>query len=255
MKVIGAGFGRSGTASMYLALEQLGYRTYHMVEAMPRRDHTQAWGALWDKTGHVDDVLDLVAAAGFNASMDFPVCIAYKDLMRRNPDAKVILTLRDSGEKWAASFLDTIALNTDWMSKAPFTVLTPGLGAMHKWMYTEAGMSLDEITWRPSLDSATMAYNTWADEVQRHVPKQQLLVFRVGDGWQPLCKFLNVDHCPEGSFPRAPNDRVFMQRMVLFGDFVTQWWFALWPSCLLICLAAALICTRCSCGPQKYKSS
>ena len=55
----------------------------------------------------------------FNATLDFPICAAYKELLRRYPDAKVILTLRDSGEKWAKSFLETIGLNTAWMLKPP----------------------------------------------------------------------------------------------------------------------------------------
>lgn len=246
MKVIGAGFGRTGTASMHLALNQLGYQTYHMTEVIPQSSHSRAWGALWDETGTLEDALDLVAKDGYNASMDFPICIAYKELMRLNPAAKVILTLRDSGEKWAASFLETIARNTAWMSAPPFTFLTPGLGALHKWMYTSAGMSLDEQTWMPSLQAATDAYSAWAEEVQRHVPKDRLLVFHVGDGWEKLCKFLEVVDCPTGPFPRAPNDRVFMQRLAIGGSCIVACW-RFWPVALVLLVVFCFKCAPC-CG-------
>jgi hypothetical protein len=32
LEVIGAGFGRTGTASLYAALNRLGYKTHHMFE-------------------------------------------------------------------------------------------------------------------------------------------------------------------------------------------------------------------------------
>eukprot|EP00931_Biecheleriopsis_adriatica_P120101 TRINITY_DN95248_c0_g1_i1.p1 TRINITY_DN95248_c0_g1~~TRINITY_DN95248_c0_g1_i1.p1 ORF type:complete len:281 (+),score=34.56 TRINITY_DN95248_c0_g1_i1:93-935(+) len=255
MEVIGAGFGRSGTASMYLALNELGYKTYHMVSVLKSSEHSRPWGALWDKSGTVDDALDVVAKDGYNASMDFPISIAYKDLMRRNPNAKVILTLRESGSKWAGSFLETIAKATKPWSKAPFTFLRPGLGDAHKWMYTEAGMKLDETSWMPTLESAAQAYEAWSEEVQRFVPKEQLLVFKVGDGWEPLCKFLEVAKCPEGPFPRAPNDRVFMIRFMFAIDFISTWWFLLCPTLLALCAGSCYLCCTCCRGAGKEKSS
>ncbi len=38
LKVIGAGFGRTSTMSMKVALEELGYvKTHHMMEVMPNK--------------------------------------------------------------------------------------------------------------------------------------------------------------------------------------------------------------------------
>jgi hypothetical protein len=44
MKVIGSGFGRMGTLSLKMALEQLGFGPcYHMEEVFKRPKHIQAW--------------------------------------------------------------------------------------------------------------------------------------------------------------------------------------------------------------------
>ncbi len=44
LKVIGAGFGRTGTKSLKTALELLGFgRCYHMVEVMRNPSHLRRW--------------------------------------------------------------------------------------------------------------------------------------------------------------------------------------------------------------------
>ena len=38
--------------------------------------------------------------------------------------------------------------------------------------------------------------------VLREVPPERLLVFKVSEGWEPLCRFLGVD-IPSTDFPRV----------------------------------------------------
>ncbi len=46
LKVIGAGFGRTGTMSLKLALEQLGFnKCYHMFEVMEHPEHIPVWAS------------------------------------------------------------------------------------------------------------------------------------------------------------------------------------------------------------------
>ncbi len=46
LEVIGAGFGRTGTMSLKVVLEQLGYSPcYHMVELLEHPDHVERWEA------------------------------------------------------------------------------------------------------------------------------------------------------------------------------------------------------------------
>ncbi len=104
LKVIGAGFGRTGTMSLKLALEQLGFGPcYHMAEVMTRPGHDTMWLAL--ARGEVSDwrpILD-----GFNATVDWPSTYFWRRLAADNPDAKIILTLRDA-EAWYRSAAATI---------------------------------------------------------------------------------------------------------------------------------------------------
>lgn len=45
-------------------------------------------------------------------------------------------------------------------------------------------------------------YSEHIERVKRVVPKEQLLVMSVKEGWEPLCRFLDKD-IPKGDFPRS----------------------------------------------------
>ena len=50
VKVIGAGFGRTGTLSLKVALEELGFGPcYHMVELFDKPEHVEFWDEAPDK--------------------------------------------------------------------------------------------------------------------------------------------------------------------------------------------------------------
>src|SRR6476661_1464331 len=104
IQIIGAGFGRTGTASLKIALEKLGYnKCYHMSELIQNPDQVVYWQTL--QAGKEPDWEDLFK--GYKATVDFPGCMYYKQMMVKYPDAKVILTLRDA-DKWWQSAHDTI---------------------------------------------------------------------------------------------------------------------------------------------------
>ena len=42
----------------------------------------------------------------------------------------------------------------------------------------------------PDKAKAIAVYNAWADEVRAAIPANRLLVFKVSEGWGPLCAFL-----------------------------------------------------------------
>src|SRR3712207_3865573 len=104
MKVIGAGFGRTGTASLKAALETLGFGPcYHMTEVFANPDHAGFWRVAWQgEPVHWDAIL-----GGYEAAVDWPACTFYAELMERYPDAKVLLSVRDP-ERWYESTRSTI---------------------------------------------------------------------------------------------------------------------------------------------------
>src|SRR5207248_1610854 len=104
LKIIGAGFGRTGTMSLKVALEELGFRPcYHMIEVFERPADIAVW-----EVAAMGKPIDWAALfAGYQATVDWPACIFYKELMHVYPDAKVILTVRNP-ENWYESAKSTI---------------------------------------------------------------------------------------------------------------------------------------------------
>ena len=50
-------------------------------------------------------------------------------------------------------------------------------------------------------ETALAAYRRRIEEVRAAIPPERLLVFDVAEGWQPLCRFLDVAE-PAMPFPR-----------------------------------------------------
>lgn len=75
-------------------------------------------------------------------------------------------------------------------------------------------------------------YVAMLDEVRRLVPKEQLLEYRMGEGWERLCAFLGKE-VPQGEFPRVNEAKDFGERIVVMkrralGRVVRRvgWWVA-----------------------------
>ncbi len=205
MKVIGSGFGRTGTLSMKRALEDLGLGPcYHMEEVM-RRGHVGAWHRI--SQGTTPDWARTFA--GFESSVDFPASVVYRELMEAFPDAKVVHTVRDP-ERWYASTLETIYYSRQILPAWLRTIAPP---ARH---FAEM---IDNMVWDGIFEGrfedrpfAIARFEEWTAEVIAAVPPDRLLVFDVRDGWGPLCAFLDVP-VPSHAFPRV-NDRESMLRRI-----------------------------------------
>src|SRR6185312_13892981 len=103
LQVIGAGLGRTGTSSLKLALELLGFGPcYHMTELIGHPDHLPLWNAAAEGRGDWKTIF-----ADYGSTTDYPGCVFWRDLAAAFPDAKIILTLRDP-EEWFASTQATV---------------------------------------------------------------------------------------------------------------------------------------------------
>lgn len=213
IQVIGAGLGRTGTSSLKVALERLGYAPcFHMSEFF---EHAQN-GQKWQPVGTAQPV-DWPAVFGdYQATVDFPSCLFYKELMETYPDAKVVLTVRDP-ERWYESTYETVyqlsQLLPRWLSwRQPFAVVRRLLrlywGGLFEGRFEERG-------------HAIARFNGWNAEVQATVPADKLLVFEVKEGWAPLCNFLGVP-VPDEPFPHV-NDREEMLTRVNGLRAVQRW--------------------------------
>ena len=104
LKVVGAGFGRTGTLSLKNALEKLGFAPcYHMMEVFPRPDHVAMWHRLAFEHSMDWDLL----FRDFQATVDWPSARWWREIAAHYPKAKVLLSVRDP-EAWYKSMFDTI---------------------------------------------------------------------------------------------------------------------------------------------------
>jgi hypothetical protein len=82
LRIVGAGFGRTGTMSLKLALEELGLRAcYHMTELAAHPQHAPLWLAF--TRGERVDLEQIFA--GYAAAVDWPACVLWRDLDRAKP--------------------------------------------------------------------------------------------------------------------------------------------------------------------------
>src|SRR3954447_19994514 len=104
LQVIGAGFGRTGTHSLKVALEMLGYnKCYHMAEVFEHPEDAPVWQA----GAHGQPVDWDALFDGYAAGVDWPIAAFRRELMAYFPDAKIILTVRDA-DNWYDSASKTI---------------------------------------------------------------------------------------------------------------------------------------------------
>lgn len=91
LEVIGAGLGRTGTLSLKLALEQLGFGPcYHMTEVFKNLPAAGWWVDAADGRPDWEKIFQ-----GYRAAVDWPSATFYAELAAAYPGAKVILTERD----------------------------------------------------------------------------------------------------------------------------------------------------------------
>ena len=208
IEVIGAGFGRTGTMSLYHALNELGFKSYHMREAMTN-NHLPLWCDIADGTASYDSVL-----GKYTATTDFPACTHYKALLALNPTAKVIMTVREA-DSWYESARQTIFAAHHHDNEVYLYVLglIPQIGSINthiqKAILGPVFKGVDPLNDR---EGAIRIYNEHIEDVRRSVPEGQLLMFSVRDGWEPLCAFLGVP-VPKTPFPKGNDVDDFKARI------------------------------------------
>lgn len=199
LEIIGPGFGRTGTHSLKLALEQLGFGpAHHMFEVRDRPDLLPAWEAVaqgrsvdWDQV-----------FAGYRAQVDWPGARVWRELTRHWPNAKVVLTVRDPDE-WFDSVQATIAGLLAARGSHPNAHVN-AIANMAQALVAEQvfdGRMNDRA-------HATQVFRDHIEAVRAEIAPERLLVFDCREGWQPLCAFLGVP-VPALPFPRTNSSREF----------------------------------------------
>jgi hypothetical protein len=219
MDVIGVGLGRTGTASLKVALERLGLGPcYHMMEVLDRPDRVAHWRAIAE-TGRADWQATF---AGYRSTVDWPGVGYWRELVDAYPAAKVVLTVRDPN-RWYESSLNTIfkfPIGRRGLAQRLAFAMVARLNPSA----AEVPRMLEKVMWDRSFDGRMIGgrrgdrqlavdfFHRHVDQVKAYVAPERLLVFDVAEGWRPLCGFLGLD-VPAEPFPRI-NDAKAFNRML-----------------------------------------
>ena len=206
LRVIGAGFGRTGTMSLKAALETLtGAPCYHMAEAIARPAHLELWRAAVRRQPVDWELL----FDGFETAVDWPTCTFWRELGALYPDAKVLLSWRDP-ESWHRSVCNTIY--------HPMTMEVPPGAPPH---FADFQKMTEELilegTFQGKIldyDHATRVFEEHNAAVRAEVPAELLIDYEVGSGWEPLCKALGVP-VPDEPFPKTNTTDEYRERLGL----------------------------------------
>jgi len=213
IQIIGAGFPRTGTMTLKKALETLGYnQTYHFKNLLAKPSDLKYWLELdTNSTTNFEKLFD-----GYAASVDFPGYSYYKILLEKYPTAKVILTHR-TFESWYESTYSTI-----WKA-GPQTPLAkkelkakmlanPNLKNTFDCIKFMRSTHLEkkfggDFTSKTHTEKIFLQH---IEEVTDFVPKENLLIYNVSEGWTPLCNFLSLP-LPKVPFPHLNKKEDFHQ--------------------------------------------
>tara|TARA_R110002051_G_scaffold32562_1_gene73435 strand:+ start:3158 stop:3784 length:627 start_codon:yes stop_codon:yes gene_type:complete len=205
LKVISAGFGRTGTMSLKLALEQLGLGPcHHMIEVIENGEkQVPLWNDVLAGKPDFDAIYD-----GYNSAVDWPSAAFWKDLADYYPDAKIILSSR-SAESWYNSISETI-LAAVWAPEnwPPQAV---------EWFTMVSKVLERSFDGAKTKEELIEVFNAHEAAVKAAIPADRFLVHSAKDGWEPLCAFLG-EPVPDGDYPRTNSKEEFFQNMKKADD-------------------------------------
>ena len=214
LKIIGAGFGRTGTLSLKAALEQLGYGPcHHMKEVMLNNDQAE-WFSQASKGVEVDwhEVFNK-----YSSAVDWPAAAYYQELAESFPDAKFVLGVRDP-DAWYESVENTI-----------FRVI-PNFPKWIRFIFPRSDKvfnMIEKTIWQGEFSgqfedkgTAIQVFNERIETIKKMFPPERLLIHTSKDGWEPLCEFLDVD-IPDTPYPWV-NDSAKIKRAIIVLR-ILQW--------------------------------
>lgn len=257
IRIIGAGLPKTGTQSMVAALEILGYETAHGIDFFFERSLFEPWNQWMHEGGDFEPALEVLLENGVAATLDMPTMWAYGELASRYPEAKVLLTVRDSPDRWYESMasvdgesLGPLATVLVWWYKVYL-----GVDFWEHQRFLRRNKALYNCNFlveqtEERKRGCMEGYRRHNEMVKKTIPADRLLVFNVKEGWGPLCRFLNIS---EPAVPFPWRDYVKHEGKKDFS-FVFSWkgWERLVKPvlaflavfCAPCCVAGALCCRR-----------
>ena len=207
LRVVGAGLGRTGTLSLKLALEKLlDAPCYHMMEVFGHPEHIPAWHQA--ARGEMPDWHALMD--GYAGAVDWPPGAFWPELAAAFPDALILHSVREP-EAWWESADQTIFPNL----RKPPPDDPPFFRDWHAMV-----LDMMEARFHPDLsdrEACIEAARRHDAHVRATAPRERLLVWSAGDGWEPICRALDLP-VPEEPFPHRNTREEFQTRVAAARD-------------------------------------
>ncbi|TLS27199.1 hypothetical protein PpBr36_04469 [Pyricularia pennisetigena] len=209
-RVIGAGMSRTGTKSFNEALRILLDGPVHdsgIQSCAGSRRQRHQWLELMELAVDCRTVSDrkriewLLAdlLEGYTSTMDIPANMMYEEILSVFPDAVVICTTRDA-VPWAISMCrlaDSLSMfYVPWVA-----YWLPGVGYFSRWMDLQKRLMALRLGYD---DYRVESIRDHENTLKKVIPPEKLFFYRVSDGWEPLCKILNLP-VPDVPFPHNNN--------------------------------------------------
>jgi hypothetical protein len=169
-----------------------------MVEVFAHQEELPIWTAAID--GQEIDWGELMKP--YVAQVDWPGASFWPELAAANPDALVLLSVRDP-DKWYTSCINTIFGGMQVM-------VDEGNEWMAAMLRLFAERFSDKIDDRDAMIDAFERHN---DAVRKAIPADRLLQWSAADGWEPICARLGLP-VPSEPFPVTNTTHEFRE---MFG--------------------------------------
>ncbi len=237
VKIVHAGWGRTGTMTLCAALNilksenELQGAVVHGVLPIDKECPLWVEFATGNKKADKELLHSMYGDESSNsvyALLDNPFCEYYKEFLHAYPNCKMILLLHPGGLEKRIKSYNT---NLKFISVAYYQVQNIILRPLaflfsqtmvylmvakeygHTFEYYKQGLNVATeesiaahaktfVMSKKNVEGNTIeAMKREIAEIKRIVPKDQLLVYSVTEGWGPLCKFLGVP-VPDINFPK-----------------------------------------------------
>jgi hypothetical protein len=203
MRVIGTGYGRTGTTSLKAALVQLGLGPCFSAGDVFENPELirPLLGAVEGRSANWGDLL-----AGYESIVSEPATPCWRELVEYYPEAKVVHTVREP-ERWVESIQRTLARRRRHLNSLPGRAavqLSSMLGTdfaplIRLFRMTLEARALKSVAERKP-ERAVELFKAHTEQVVEAIPADRLLIYDVSAGWGPLCEFLGVP-VPAEPFP------------------------------------------------------
>lgn len=202
MRVIGAGLGRTGTASLKIALERLlDGPCYHMSEVFERPGDVP----IWHSAVRGEPVDWGTIFSGYEAAVDFPTAVFWEELADAYPDAYVLLSVRDADSWWRSAretILPTVTTPPDPDASDDRRAWHAMVGDLFR---TRFATDLSDET------AVKAAFDRHLAAVRAGIDPERLVEWHPSRGWEPLCDTLGLP-VPGDPFPHTNTTEEFLAR-------------------------------------------